>query len=61
VMTIEPAEHPPNGRDVNLSFAHIGPSLVVLTQPTVAIEPSQSALDNPALGQDLKALLLLTK
>jgi transposase len=58
-MTIEPAEHPPNGRDVNHSFAHIGPSLVVLTRPTVAIEPSQSALDNPALGQDLKALLLL--
>ena len=41
--------------------AHIGPSIVVLTQPTVAIEPSQSALDNPALGQDLKALLPLTK
>ena len=60
-MTIEPAEHPPNGRDVNLSFAHIGPSLVVNTQPTVAIEPSQIALDNPVLGQDLKALLLLTK
>ena len=60
-MAIEPAEHPPNGRDVNRFFAHIGPSLVVLTQPTVAIEPSQSALDNPALGQDLKALLLLTK
>ena len=60
-MTIEPAEHPPNERDVNHSFAHIDPSLVVLTQPTVAIEPSQRALDNPALGQDLKALLLLTK
>ena len=60
-MALEPAEHPPNGRDVNHSFAHIDPALVVLTQPTVAIEPSQSALDNPALGQDLKALLLLTK
>jgi hypothetical protein len=60
-MTIEPAEHPPNGRDVNHSFAHIDPALVVLTQPTVAIEPSQSALHNPALGQDLKALLLLIK
>jgi hypothetical protein len=60
-MTIEPAEHPPNGRDVDHSFAHIGPSLVVLTQSAVAIEPSQSALDNPALGQDLKALPLLTK
>jgi hypothetical protein len=60
-MTIEPAEHPPKGRDVNHAFAHIDLALVVLTQPTVAIEPSQSALHNPALGQDLKALLLLTK
>ena len=60
-MTIELAEHPPNGCDVKRSFAHIDPSLVVLTQPTVAIEPSQSALDNPALGQDLKVLLLLTR
>jgi hypothetical protein len=57
-MTIEPAEHPPNGRDVNQSLAHIGPSLVVLTQPTVAIELSQNALDKRALGQDLKTLLL---
>jgi hypothetical protein len=57
-MTIEPAEHPPNGRDVNPSFAHIDRSLVVLTQPTVASEPSQSALDKRAPGQDLKALLL---
>src|SRR6478672_12011408 len=53
-MTIAPAEHPPNGRDGNHSFAHIGPALVVLTQPRVAIEPSQSALDNPALGQTTK-------
>ena len=30
----------------------------VLTQPTVAIEPSQSALDKRALGLDFKALLL---
>ena len=60
-MTIAPAEHPPNGRAVRHSFAQIDPSLVVRTQPTVAIEPSQRALDNPALGQDLKALLLRTK
>jgi hypothetical protein len=60
-MMIEPAQHPPNGRNVNHSFAHIDPLLVVLTQPTVAIEPSQSALDKRALGQDVKALLLFTK
>jgi hypothetical protein len=38
-----------------------GPSLVDFTQPRVGTELSQSVLNNPALGQDLKALLLLTK
>ena len=40
---------------VDHRFAAFRQCLVVLAQPTVAAEPSKGSLDDPALGQNLKA------
>src|SRR5215212_1467240 len=58
-MAIEPTEHSATGSEIHHAFAHICSSLVVLTQPAVAIEPAEGAFDDPTLGQDLKTALLL--
>src|SRR5215211_96876 len=58
MMAIEPPEHSANGSEVNHTFAQICSSLVILTQPAIAIEPAQGTFDDPALGQYLKATLL---
>src|SRR4029453_19608830 len=56
-MAIEPAEHSADRSEINHAFAHICSSLVVLAQPSVAIEPTQGTFDDPALGQNLKPAL----
>jgi hypothetical protein len=40
---------------VNYCFAAFRQRLVVLAQPTIAAEPSEGSLDDPAFGQNLEA------
>src|SRR5688572_16968349 len=57
-MAIEPSQHAPGRSEIHHPFTARHSTLVILTQATIAIEPSQAAFDNPALGQDHKAALL---
>ena len=57
-MVIEPAQHSPYRSEVDHPFTGVRSALVILTQTSIAIAPSEAAFHNPAFGQDVKAALL---
>src|SRR5689334_19988738 len=58
-MVIEPAQHSAYRSKVDHTFAAGHSALVILTQATIAIEPSERALHDLAFRQNHKAALLL--
>ena len=53
------AEHEPRHAQMNEGFGGLLLALVVLRQTPLAIEPTEGALDNPALGLDDEALVFV--
>jgi hypothetical protein len=51
----QPSDHQPRHRHIHERFAGFGQPLVIFAQAAILPQPRQRALDNPALGQHMKA------